>query len=101
VALAERLANAGRDVVHLQLLTAEERDFPFRGGHRFRDPETGEELLSDGARVRDDYLARFVEARRTLDARLQSAGIRHDAAFLEDPIDAPLQRVFGRRGGGA
>jgi uncharacterized protein (DUF58 family) len=101
VALAERLANAGRDVVHLQLLTVEERDFPFRDGHRFRDPETGEELLSDGASVRADYLARFGDARRTLDARLQSAGIRHDTAFLDEPIDAPLQRVFGRRGGGA
>ncbi|MNM99460.1 hypothetical protein D3C81_1120210 [compost metagenome] len=101
IALAERLANAGRDVVHLQLLTVEERDFPFRDGHRFRDPETGEELLSDGASVRADYLARFDDARRTLDARLQSAGIRHDTAFLDEPIDAPLQRVFGRRGGGA
>lgn len=101
IALAERLANAGRDVVHLQLLTVEERDFPFRDGHRFRDPETGEELLSDGASVRADYLARFGDARRTLDARLQSAGIRHDTAFLDEPIDAPLQRVFGRRGGGA
>jgi uncharacterized protein (DUF58 family) len=101
IALAERLANAGRDVVHLQLLTVEERDFPFRDGHRFRDPETGEELLSDGTSVRTDYLARFGEARRTLDARLQSAGIRHDSAFLDEPIDASLQRLFGRRGGGA
>jgi len=99
IALAERLAKAGRDVVHLQLLTAEERDFPFRDGHRFRDPETGEELLSDGATVRADYLARFAEARRTLDARLQAAGIRHDTGFLDEAIDAPLQRLAGRRGG--
>lgn len=101
IALAERLANAGRDVVHVQLLTVEERDFPFRDGHRFRDPETGQELLSDGVSVRADYLARFMEARRMLDARLQTAGIRHDTAFLDEPIDAPLQRLFGRRGGQA
>jgi uncharacterized protein (DUF58 family) len=101
IELAERLAKAGRDVVHLQLLTVEERDFPFRDGHRFRDPETAQELLSDGSRVRADYLARFAEARRTLDARLQAAGIRHDTAFLDAPIDAPLQRLFGRRGGAA
>ncbi len=101
IALAERLAKAGRDVVHLQLLTAEERDFPFRDGHRFRDPETGDELLSDGPTVRADYLARFAEARRTLDARLQAAGIRHDTGFLDEAIDTPLQRLFGRRGGGA
>lgn len=99
IALAERLARAGRDVVHLQLLTAEERDFPFRDGHRFRDPETGDELLGDGNAVRAGYLARFAEARRTLDARLQAAGIRHDTGFLDEAIDAPLQRLAGRRGG--
>ena len=100
IALAERLASAGRDVVHLQLLTVEERDFPFRDGHRFRDPETGQELLGDGPTVRAGYLARFTEARRTLDARLQAAGIRHDTAFLDEPVDAPLQRLFGTRGRG-
>ena len=100
IALAERLASAGRDVVHLQLLTVEERDFPFRDGYRFRDPETGQELLGDGPTVRAGYLARFAEARRTLDARLQAAGIRHDTAFLDEPVDAPLQRLFGTRGRG-
>jgi len=99
VELAERLAKAGRDVIHLQLLTVEERDFPFRDGHRFRDPETGDELLSDGATVRGEYLARFREAQRVLDARLQAAGIRHDTAYLDETIDAPLQRLFGRRAG--
>ncbi len=98
IALAERLANAGRDVVHLQLLTVEERDFPFRDGHRFREPETGEELLADGPAVRAGYLQRMAEARRRLDARLQAAGIRHDTAFLDEPIDAPLQRLFARTG---
>ncbi|MGB3394645.1 MAG: DUF58 domain-containing protein [Stenotrophomonas sp.] len=99
ITLAERLAKAGRDVVHLQLLTVEERDFPFRDGHHFRDPETGEELLGDGAAIRAGYLTRFAEARRTLDARLQAAGIRHATAFLDEAIDAPLQRLFARRGG--
>lgn len=99
IELAERLAKARRDVVHLQLLTVEERDFPFRDGHRFRDPETGDELLSDGATVRAEYLTRFQEAQRVLDARLQAAGIRHDTAYLDEAIDAPLQRLFGRRAG--
>lgn len=99
IMLAERLAKAGRDVVHLQLLTVEERDFPFRDGHRFRDPETGDELLGDGTAIRAHYLARFSEARRALDARLQAAGIRHDTAFLDEAIDAPLQRLSARRGG--
>jgi hypothetical protein len=42
-------------VALLQILTADERDFPFDASHRFRDPETGEELLGDGAAIRADY----------------------------------------------
>jgi len=96
IALGERLAAARREVVQLQLLTADERDFPFRGGHRFRDPETGEELLGDGAGLREDYLRRFAEATRERQARWQAAGIRHATQYLDEPLDAGLQRLFGR-----
>lgn len=96
-ALAERLAAARREVLVIQLLTAEERDFPFRGGHRFRDPETGEELLGDGSAMRSDFLARFGEARRALDARLDASGIRHTDYFLDQELDLPLRRLFGAR----
>lgn len=103
VALAERLARAGREVLHLQLLTTEERDFPFRGGHRFRDPETGAEQVCDGAAVREDFLRRFAEARAALSARLAAAGVEHLEYLLDEPLDAPLQRWFGefRRHGAA
>lgn len=97
VALAERLAAARREVLAIQLLTAEERDFPFKGGHRFRDPETGEELLGDGAAMRADYLARFAAARRALDARLDASGIAHAVYFLDQELDLPLRRLFGSR----
>ena len=94
-ALAERLAAARREVLVVQLLTAEERDFPFKGGHRFRDPETGEELLGDGSAMRNEFLARFGEARRALDARLDASGIRHTDYFLDQELDLPLRRLFG------
>jgi uncharacterized protein (DUF58 family) len=97
VALAERLAAARREVLVVQLLTAEERDFPFKGGHRFRDPETGEELLGDGSAMRNEFLARFGEARRALDARLDASGIRHTDYFLDQELDLPLRRLFGAR----
>lgn len=94
IALAERLAKARRDVVHLQLLTMEERDFPFQTGMLFHDPETGETLHS-GASARAEYLKRFGHAQSHLAARLQAAGVRHDCACLDEPIDAPLHRLFG------
>ena len=96
-ALAERLAAARREVLAIQLLTADERDFPYAGGHRFRDPETGEELLGDAAALRADYLRRFGQAQDALDARLDAAGIRHARHYTDQPLDLPLRRLFGAR----
>lgn len=99
IALIERLAKAGREVLAVQLLTVEERDFPFEGGFRFRDQESGEELVSDGAALRDTFLTRFAAARAALDERLDKAGIRHCAVVLDEPIDRPLQAFFGNGAG--
>jgi uncharacterized protein (DUF58 family) len=95
--LAARLAAARREVLAIEVLTVAERDFPFRGGYRFRDPETGDELLGDGAALRDDFLARFGAARAERHGRLDSLGIRHAALFLDEELDVPLRRLFGAR----
>ena len=92
-----RLAHAGREVVALQVLTADERDFPYRDGRRFVEPEAGESLLGDGPALRADYLARFTAAQRGLAARFAAAGIRH-ATHVIDQSPAPvLQDLFGGR----
>ncbi len=96
VALAERLAQARREVLTVQMLTVEEREFPFDGGYLFRDQESGAELLGDGAALRADFLTRFDAARAALDARLEAAGIRHATCWLDDPLDRPLRALFGR-----
>jgi len=97
--LAERLAAARREVLSVQLLTVEERDFPFHGGHRFRDPETGDELLSDGDSVREGFVARFAAARAALASRLAASGIRHVEYVLDEPLDLPLRRLFKAKAG--
>ena len=96
VALAEKLAAAGRETLVVEMLTVAERDFPFDGGYRFRDPETGEQLLADGSALRDEFLARFGEARAALHGRLDAIGIRHAAHMLDEPVDLPLRRLFGK-----
>ncbi|MFT4075507.1 MAG: DUF58 domain-containing protein [Asticcacaulis sp.] len=93
--LMQRLAIAGREVLAIQILTAEERDFPFQGGYRFQDPETGKELLGDGPALRADFLRRFGEAQRALNAQLDAVGIRHTDYVLDQALDAPLRRLFG------
>ncbi|MFZ2994963.1 DUF58 domain-containing protein [Sphingobium sp.] len=98
IALAEKLAAAGRETLVIEMLTVAERDFPFDGGHRFRDPETTEELLADGPALRAEFLSRFAAARTALHARLDIAGIRHATHCLDQPIDLPLRALFAARG---
>jgi uncharacterized protein (DUF58 family) len=92
--LLERFAAARRDMTAIQILAADERDFPFHGGYRFRDPETGENILGDGDRIRADFLQRFGAAQRALASRLAAAGIRYAVHAMDEPLDAPLRRLF-------
>lgn len=95
--LALRLAAARREVLTVQLLTAEERDFPFGGGHRFVDPESGAERRVEASAVRKDYLERFGAARAELARRFAAAGIRHVEHVLDRPLDEPLRALFGSK----
>ena len=93
--LALRFAAARREVLTVQMLGADERDFPFTGGHRFTDPESDAERRVEAGAVRDDFLARFAEARANLSRRFTAAGIRHAEYFLDAPPDRPLAQFFG------
>ncbi len=96
VALAERLAAARREVLAIQLLTVGERDFPYRDGRRFVEPETGEAVPGDGAALREDFLARFGAAQGALVSRLDAAGIRYASHVLDAPLDTPLRALFAQ-----
>lgn len=93
VAAAERLAASGRDVSFVQLLTGDERDFPFDRSLRFRDPENDTELAGDGVALRKDFLARFAKARADLRARLEGRGVRYVEHFIDQDPDLPIQRL--------
>ncbi len=99
-ALCERFARARRDVISIQLLTAEERDFPFTGGHLFRNTETGSERRVEAEIVREDFLGRFAEARVALARRMAASGVRHLEHVLDQPLDVPLRSLFGPRSAG-
>ena len=94
IATAERLSASGRDIALFQLLTADERDFPFAQGYRFHDPETGQQIVGDGRALRQDYLTRFTAARAALSARLEARGIRHVEYFIDESADTPIRTMF-------
>ncbi len=94
VGLLERLAIARREVLSIVLLTREEREFPFDGSHRFRDVESGSEIVTDAASVRDEFLKSFPRARAAQRARLSAVGVRRVEYFLDQPLHAPLQVLF-------
>ena len=98
IATAERLAASGRDVCIIQILTGDERDFPFNQGYRFHDPETGVELIGDGRALRADFIARFAAARAALSARLEARGIRHVEHFIDEGADVPIRTLFRQAG---
>ncbi len=99
--LMERLARGGREVRSIQPLCAEERDFPYTQGHCFFDPETGDELLTDGPAARERFLAEFEAAQQALAQRLNGCGIAHVAHYLDQPLQDPLLRLFAMNGRGA
>lgn len=94
VAAVERLAGAGRDIGFVQILTAEERDFPFEGGRQFEDPETGVRVLGEGRAMRESFLARFAEARTAQAARLRASGVRRVEHFADESADRPIRALF-------
>jgi uncharacterized protein (DUF58 family) len=94
-ALAERLAAARREVATLQILTADERDFPFSGAVRFEDPETGAMLDCDADSAREAFVQRFEAARRALQKRLAARGIEHAEWVFDRPADEPLRALYG------
>jgi uncharacterized protein (DUF58 family) len=94
VRLIKRLSAARREVFNIQLLTAEERDFPFQAGHRFRDVETNIEIMTDADASREAFISQFTQARENLAHRLAAAGVAHTPYFIDQAIDSPLHDFF-------
>ncbi|MCK4299489.1 MAG: DUF58 domain-containing protein [Planctomycetes bacterium] len=46
----------GHDIILFHILDHAETNFPFEGAHRFREPETGDELQVDASAYREAYL---------------------------------------------
>ncbi len=96
-ALIAKLQAGGKEVLTLQLLTRDEREFPHSGNIEFIDRETGQVVQAQAQAVRDDYLAAFEQAQTTLERRLAGMGVDHVNASIEQPLDHVLWEFLQAR----
>lgn len=88
----------GMEVVVFHVLDEAELDFPFEGAGKFRDVETGEEVLTDAGSVRAAYLDAVGAWRDVYVAELRAAGIDYQLARTSTPLDVSLLGWLGTRG---
>lgn len=97
-AALRRLAARGHEILVVQVLDDDEIAFTFTGQTRFRDPETGFEVLADAAAVAEGYRREVAAFLASCDAAATSA--RGDLLRLrtgEDPAPALLRFLARRR----
>ncbi|HTI39522.1 MAG TPA: DUF58 domain-containing protein [Vicinamibacterales bacterium] len=87
----------GTDVIVFQILDPHELRFPFERAARFRDPETGEEVTADPARVRASYLDALDGLRGYYARELRGAGIDFLTLDTSQPLDAALVAYLDAR----
>lgn len=78
------------EVVALQLQSGDELDFPYAGATRFKDLETGEEILVSGRAARQDYLDSLEQHQ----SRLHQALLRMDVSLHSINIDEPMDSAL-------
>jgi len=94
-----RLVRArGMEVVVFQVLDEHELTFPFTRATTFRDPETGQQVLTDPARARGAYLEAIGAMQDTYRRELRAAGIDYQLTSTATPLDVALLGWLGRRG---
>lgn len=93
----ERLAATRHDLRLVQLLASAERDFPYTGMPRLRDPESGRQRSIDARTGREAFLRRFGDAQSALAARCARAGIVRAVHHLDEDVLPALARVCAPR----
>ena len=93
----ELLRARGSDVVVFQLLDRAEVTFPFQEATQFKDLETGAEVLTRPADVREEYLASADAMFARYTQAFGAAGIEYVRLDTHEPLDAALSAWLGAR----
>lgn len=87
----------GTDVIVFHVLDAAELTFPFEEPARFKDVETGTELLAVPRAVRKEYLRRLEDLFTTYERELRGAGIDYVRLDTSMPLDTALLAYLSTR----
>ena len=87
----------GMEVVVFHVIDPAERTFPFDGATRFRDVETGEDVLASPGAVREEYLRRFEAARAQFQQALRREGVDYCPLETSTPLEFALLAYFAAR----
>jgi len=91
------LRHRGHQVLVFHLLDPGERELVGVGDARFRDPESGEDLLVDVAEVRGDYRLAVDTMMAEWRRALRTSGIDYEVADTSKPLSGVLRAFLRKR----
>ncbi len=87
----------GTDVIVFHVLDQAELHFPFAQAARFKDLETGSELLANPAQIREAYLSRLAATLAEYEQGLRGVGIDYVRLDTSKPLDSALSAYLSAR----
>jgi uncharacterized protein (DUF58 family) len=85
------------EVIVFQILDPYERSFAYKGEARFKDMETGRELLTDPWQIRKDYMARLDEYLSDISRTCRDSQIDYHLLDSSIPFDKALFGYLAKR----
>jgi uncharacterized protein (DUF58 family) len=86
-----RLRHARHEVILMQIVAPEEKEFPFQSPTQFRSLERNQRLLVDPHRLRKIYLRQFAEFQEELSCRCGGMGVD----LVQMTTAEPYQKALG------
>jgi hypothetical protein len=93
------LRSRRNELLVLQLVASDEREFPYRGPIRFEDWETGESLDANATAIREHYLASQQQMGRAWSQAGGGGGDGYEylALMTDEPLERGLRAFLRRR----
>ena len=92
-----KLAAAGKELIVLQLLTQDEKEFPYQGNIAFEDRETGQLLETNARDARDHYLKSSKDELASNSRHIRGLGGQFEVLHIEEALDTSVNRILMTR----